>query len=422
MPSISPLTLWNAEVSRYERDLLITTASQGVFLDLVVQQKHVLGSCQLWQIFIQDDIATSLILYKVAAISIVASSELDTPFADVTTTCNASSAIPTNIVKYLKQLAVATDLSEESSVFDCGVDNNWVVGRCGGVAAPYICVNCQNPCQANTSLGYLQSSSSIIWFNSSCVDSTAAELVPIDELFRAFVIDYEDLSVASNIENMATSSPSQNSISVAVTVDEAQGALVCGAFLAPPASIGNLVLQNQLVSIDSLTTSFEIGNLQASTVYDIYCATYSALNVAMTFEKTMETKTEQKTACCREVNVEILQTSFSNAIDQSKVLKISIDSPFPASLNISLRALYYADVTSTTPLSVEYIFSPQSMIFDSLSNSFSQEAAYIANGLAGVYELDFLLGGESESEYALSYTSGSRVTVLEAGTPPLLLR
>ena len=420
-PSISFLTQWQAEVDRYERQLQIETASQAQFTNLVVRGRHVLGSCQLWNVFLEDGISTSLILYKAVSVSIVSSTELDVPFSDATTICNNSDT-PTRVVMYLNELALAEDNLEVSSAFDCGIDNRWLVGRCDNVAAPYICANCESPCTSNTSLGYLESSTSIIWFNSSCTDSAEDEIVPTNELFRSFVIDYEDLSVASDILDIVTSSPTKSSISVALEVDEVQGAVVCGAFDSPPSDIGKLVLQNQLTGIDSLFPTFVIEGLQPSTVYNVYCATYSSLDVPMAYDKILDTATEQKTACCREVKVEILKASFSNAADVPKVIRISIDSPLPTMLNVSLGAVRVHNGTSVsgTTSAASFIFSPQSVIFSSSSNSFSQEAAYIAGDLTGTFELDFSLGGTSRSEFSVSYSGGFRITVLEAGSPPPL--
>jgi hypothetical protein len=195
--------------------------------------------------------------------------------------------------------------------------------------------------------------------------------------------------------------------------------LVCGAFTSAPSNVGRLELQNQVVDIVSVNSSFIIHGLQASSSYDVYCATYSSLNIPMKYAEMLNTKTTQQTACCRLVTVEILQASFYTSTDISKVIRVSIENPFPRFLNISLSSLFYANTSSGSESSVRSIFEPNPIFFTNESNSYSREVAFISSGAeAGLYELDFVLSGESSGDFDLFYASGSSVTVLEAGTEP----
>ena len=366
-----------------------------------------------------DETSTFLILHKATSISLMAKSELHTDFASETKVCNSSN-VAGSIVEYVNSLSQAASKAEGSAEFDCGDDNIWAVGKCGNVAVPYICVNCDNPCTFSKHADYWKNNSYLLWFNSSCESNAVDDgTLHRDDIFHSIVIEFEELSVAPEIVHISTSSLSEVSILVSVELDDITGALVCGAFTVAPLNIGELQLRNQLVDVVAFNMSVTITGLQASSDYTVYCSTFSALNVPMTVAKMMETRTYARTACCRVVTVNVLQPSIYGNVDVPKVIRLSIETPLPQHLNITLRSYYHQNSSNLTNFVAKSIFAPYAVLFTPNSNSHSQDVAFISSGsFAGLYELDFQLGGKSSPDFEIVYATGSSFVVLDVGVEP----
>ena len=418
-PSISPLTLWNGEVLRFDKELTSLTGKQAVYFDLIVKQQRVMGSCRLWKNFADDEMSTYLVLHKAASISMTSVVDLNADFHSRTHYCNSSN-VAVSIVEYFNVMSQSSVTVDESTSFKCGDGNVWTIGKCHGAAAPYICVNCNAPCLFSSSMEYWKNISSIMWFNTSCQSNDLEiDVLSRESLFRTIVIDFEELSVAPDIVNVTAVSPAKDMIEVTVTLEESSGALVCGAYSSVPLNVEELQLRHQLLDITGMISTFIIGGLRASSSYYVYCATYSSLNVPMTYTKMLDTRTMVRTACCRHITVEILQPTVYGHKDMPKVVKISIGSPFPEYLNISLNTFYRINASDEGKATARSIFAPTSMYFTSQSNSYSQEVAFISSGVvAGMYDLEFQLGGESSADFDIVYPSGTVFVVLDAGMEP----
>ena len=418
-PTLSHLTLWNREVNRFDEELKSRSVKQAVYMDLIVKSERILGNCPLWTNFADDETSTNLILHKASAISLTTVADLHLDFKSCLQDCNSSN-VASSIVQYFNLLAQSTLNIDETTVFDCGLENIWRVGRCEGVSVPYICVNCNTPCALSKVRGYWENTSSILWYNSSCQSGTVeVDVSSRENLFRVLVIDYEELSSAPDLVSLSAVSPAGDIIMVSVILAESSGALVCGAFASSPLSVGEIQLQNQLIDVTGFNVTYIIEDVRASSDYQVYCATYSTLNVPMTFSKMLDTKLTVRTACCRTATIEILKQSVYNFKDVSKVIRVSINSPYPENLNISLSTLYRVNESDDNVATVHSIFAPKSVYFAPDSKSYSQDIAFISsNGAAGIYTLNFHLGGESTSDFDVAYLGGSIFMVLGNGMEP----
>ena len=415
-------------MATYEGTLSQRFAKQSMFMDLVVKSKRTLGGCGLWKTFIVDDVANSLITYSPIAITMIAKTTLESTFADVTVKCNIS-GIPAAIVNRFSELAVASALgqapvSDIISTFQCG-SSTWRVGQCANIAVPYICVDCFiDTCKAATSsLFESQLIPSSFWYQDSCANAAKVESSH-EAWFRSLVVDYDYLSVAPMIVSMATSSPLKTEIVVDLVLDNDAGSVVCAAYETAvsfvPLEVRSLLLQNQAEEISSENVSFVVTGLMPSVDYDVYCATFSQLDAAMTVEDMLSTKMAQSTSCCRLIEVEVLLSSVPNNEDSPRAVEVALQTLLPEDLTITFTTQYYADDSIVGEGVTVNPFVPGWFTFTSTSLSLTKDIAYVSSlgSAAGVYVLDFELSGPSASSYTVSYVTGNRVTVLDSEREP----
>jgi hypothetical protein len=247
-----------------------------------------------------------------------------------------------------------------------------------------------------------------------------------DAWFRSLVINFDNLAVAPDILSISTSSPKKRDIQIDLTLDEAEGTVVCAAYQSSsqyvPSEVRTLLLQNQAVEIVSENTSFTITGLIASIDYDIYCATFSTLDAVMSNEDMLGTKTTQSTACCRLIEVEILKSSVSSDEDAPNAVKVTLPSLLPDDLTLTFTTKYYVNESflSTSEGELGNPFAPNSFSFTSSSLSLTKNIAYISTlgGVPGFYFLDFELSGTSAGSYAMSYGGGDTLVVLNSENEP----
>ena len=419
IPSISPLTLWTGEVDRFVKELA-SSGAQAIYVDLIVSQRREMGNCLTWKNFVDVDTSTFLIMHRAVSVSLASATELYTDVTSQMHVCNTSN-IASNIVEYLNLLSQSAGNDDEYATFNCGTNNVWRAGKCHGVSVPYLCVNCYSPCLPSTGeMVSWQNTSSLLWYNSSCHGNSVMEFDALSQqnLFRSLIVDYEELSVAPNIVNI-TAISSQDAILLEVVLEDGTGALVCGAYTSIPLNIAELQLHNQMVDVTAINMSYLINGLSASSSYEVYCATYSSLNVPMTYSKISETKTTVRTACCRAVKIEILQPSVYRDKDVPKVIRVSIDSTYPKLLNITLGTSFLKNASDDGETNDWLIFSPNIVYFSTNSNSPSHDIAYVSSdSVAGIYELKFKLGGDSSQDFEIVYPTGTDFVVLDTGMEP----
>ena len=372
------------------------------FSDLVVNNIRGLGSCNEWKVTLDVGMSTKLITF--AARRLRLARMVDIPYDTQSIAylvCNKT-VTATNILKRLVELSASPSLTGTTS-YTCN-DIVWRVGRCESNLVPFICGDCpSSPC-----VGGQSSTHPMVMFSRPCsstqtfVESTRLNLLEIN---------YEELSVAPSIQRIH-STATKSSITVVADVSEASGSLVCAAYLTSksfvPTDTHTLMLTNNLITIGSQSPVFTLTNLIPAAAYDVYCATFSALGVAMKPSLVRATKSTVWTACCRTIRVTVAQSSFSSGEDSADAVLINFGSVVPEDLTISLTA------TDSSSISTQ-LFSPSTM---AITTTEVRKAAYTRHA-AGTYVLAVTLAGGSRQAYEVIYTPSQTVTVLSAESEPV---
>jgi hypothetical protein len=408
-PTASAATMWIAKATQYEQSVVNTAAGRrGLYSDLVVNQKRALGGCGAWKVFVKDYLATSLITLDPTSIKLVTSSDIDEELhtAKMSYACNGTTA--KNIVEKLLQTSETSSAMYQP--FVCG-KVSWSVGVCGVGLAPFLCVGCTaNPCGATTSTTLPVS---LMMFSSPCSSSTL-------EVFRAptalslFTVDlFTEKSVATKITSI-TAVPVSTSIALSVTVEKAEGSLVCAAFPYADSvaitDINQLTLQSggRIAAVTGTVMSIVVRELDPAYTYDVYCASISPLNVPLKLESIVKTRLAVSTLCCREIYVQLLTTSFTSDQDVPDAVQITLSGPVPSGLTIQL-ATYLENATAPT-----YPFLPKQI---TIGTAMTLSGIAFVRQLTGKYRLAFTATGTFASSYKFVY-SHPVLSVLQVDSPP----
>ena len=352
---------------------------------------------------VESRIPTDLISFAAKSISLSRAVDFngDSLIGQVTRLCD-SMLTATDMLKKLGHLsATGTPGSVDEFIYECN-GMVWRVGRCQASYAPFICADCAaTPC--------VGSSAPSIFYANPCTDT---ELFAEDTRMNVLQIDYEELSVAPSIQTLEWTA-TKNTIAVTANVSEASGSLVCAAYLKSksvvPSNALALTLANDVTSVVSSSPVFVLKNLLPAADYDIFCATFSSLGIAMKPALVLATKVMGRTLCCRSVTVHVQESSFSSGEDTAQALSIAIGDVLPDDLSISLGAVDSAG-------NAVQLFSPSLLTWSTIA---PQSAAYTKHE-AGKYSLLFSLSGTSAASYEILYAPSKEVTVLSAESQPPL--
>ncbi len=219
-------------MKRYQERLLILSAKQSIFMDLIVKNKRALGGCNSWEYFFKDDISTSLITFIPFSISLLSKTSLES--LDLIITCNETD-LTSRIINKLNQLIEASTKgkypsSELISTFMCN-GHTWRVGQCANIPVPYLCVDCFiDTCRAATSnIFEANLIPSTFWYQDSCLSQSKVESSH-ETWFRILVIDFEELAEAPQILSLSSFPLSKSEIQVNLVLEEADGTVVCAAY------------------------------------------------------------------------------------------------------------------------------------------------------------------------------------------------
>jgi hypothetical protein len=249
----------------------------------------------------------------------------------------------------------------------------------------------------------------------SCLEGFV--LPSLEESLRIVTIDFDYRSQAPVIQSISITHSSNSSLSLAVSMAESGGLLICSAYLTR--------LQFQLQSLDSLrfsgvtipisqkTVLVELSPLLPASTYDIYCTSVSSNSVPMSLETVVAAKLIGSTQCCSNLFVTLSRASFPSSQDQASAVTISLDSkaPLPSNLTVTLLARASASSLSSST------FSPSTTSFVDSSFVRSKAVAYIRS-LPGKYSLDVRLSGASSAQYRIVYPNGKTFTILTAAESP----
>lgn len=282
----------------------------------------------------------------------------------------------------------------------------WTVGKCTSTSNPYICVNCLNYCnnEATTPLP-------------PNVVTCANDVTKASDYMRLLIIEFNDLSVPPAIKSLSTTTSGSTNIRLSFEVDVGDGTIVCGAYLPTenaPKTVNEINFRGAIQSIKTTRGNYTISGLVPSTTYHTYCGTMSNLNVPSRQLRILETKRIQKSACCRQINVDIRVPTQLDSQDVANVVLVSLADSFLPEKDISLSLI----AKNISGQSYGNMFTPQTVQFTSTSKSRSYFLSY-RKVPVGVYMLEAALAGESAEEYSVKFVQGNAITVLSSTEEPI---
>jgi hypothetical protein len=384
-----------------------------LYYETVVQDSYLFGGCKGWNSFFstltlksiyQDPVSIDIFTYTDYSLS-------------SSTNTNATCATESSATSILSNMISSYQQPTSSSVsaFSCtdgtnSKTNKWNVGSCS--LFPVLSVG------SSTGSAVSQLTLSACNTNCSGFANTASlskrSILNSAGVMRLVVATFRDIKPAPTVESITAVTIASLAVTVNVTLDS-DGLVYCAAFLPSagvPASVAAISSQNHLRWSYSNISSILLNGLKPSTAYNVYCATVSADNVQSSLSAVQSTYLAITTACCRTVTATLNTAS------------VRLGASLIGAISVSLSA--NPDVTLTlTPKvagsSLSGLFYPTNHTFTStslLSTTFSVVQS-TANRLSlGNYKIDFVLSGSSSSQYSVSYSKGSNISVISAAAEP----
>jgi hypothetical protein len=415
IPTYSLKELWTLKTKKVLKLAHFANISSNsvLYYETVVQNSYLFGGCKGWNSFFstltlksiyQDPVSIDIFTYTDYSLS-------------SSTNANATCATESSATSILSNMISSYQQPTSSSVsaFSCtdgtnSKTNKWNVGSCS--LFPVLSVG------SSTGSAVSQLTLSACNTNCSGFANTASlskrSILNSAGVMRLVVATFRDIKPAPTVESITAVTIASLAVTVNVTLDS-DGLVYCAAFLPSagvPASVAAISSQNHLRWSYSNISSILLNGLKPSTAYNVYCATVSADNVQSSLSAVQSTYLAITTACCRTVTATLNTAS------------VRLGASLIGAISVSLSA--NPDVTLTlTPKvagsSLSGLFYPTNHTFTStslLSTTFSVVQS-TANRLSlGNYKIDFVLSGSSSSQYSVSYSKGSNISVISAAAEP----
>jgi hypothetical protein len=296
----------------------------------------------------------------------------------------------------------------------------WRSEKCSAVAGGVnTCVHCTNAC--STTIGGNNECSSAPYFLSLCgvlCPATAGDGGHISVLRIDVINKSPPPSIISS-----TATPSRTSVALSLKVSS-PGFVYCAAFKASSTitTLNAIKRQNIMTSIVWRQSETAYGAivtipfLSPASSYDIYCATQSLDGDEMTLPAVIISKKTVQTLCCKQVSVGVILPAVQSNTQLKPVVQIKLESSPLIDLIVFLSCRY-RKANSTSFKSEKYPFVSTSIELIATSSTLSYNID-MTTAEAGDYELAFALSGQSASEYSISYSLGTVITVIASGAEP----
>ena len=398
------MTVWISSVQEFTSRTLARTngAHNMVYSSLVVGGVLGLGECKEWLIFIADELATALISYSPVRLSISSTSDVADDILTGALTCNASGIASDLIGHLVTTFASPVTVTANTSIMCNG--HIWTVGRCVGSSGPFICVDCRNYC--SESLKGTPPDHAV-----SCVRESRGST----NAMRMIIIELDDISVPPVIQTLVTNTTGPTTLGLHFTLDRAEGSIVCGAFHPHenvPETMSDLLLRGPVQLIEDVNGTYALTGLTPSTLYHVYCGTFSSLGAPSKARDIQNTKQVAKSACCRYVSVDLLISAYSSSQDVAKAVRVSLHGSLPSD-DLAVN-VYVANSSNSI---FREIFTPSVVRFSSASISMVTSLAYRQTQPGG-YTVIAELSGGAASDYEVAFGTSRTVTVLSSTQEP----
>ena len=378
-------------------DVINNIAARSTYSGNLIGDTVVTGGCQQWKSFLQSDLVTNSLLYKIQALTI---SQSRLSF-DGSITTNSSFRCQSfknasTILSHLNGNA-QTDLS-----LFCG-GFIWKVKYCANDGLPSLCVSCNDPCSSTPSS------------NLSVLNPCSGFGVPHKtSLISILSGAFSEQQKAPDITSI-TIGASRMSLSVKITAGGA-GTVNCAVFLTSavvqPSSQSIILLQNYGSSLQQNTSVINIPNLLAATSYDVYCMTTAVSGSKLSLSNILATKVSLTTLCCKSMYVTLNSLTSYEMKNVLNMISITADSPPSQSVSATLYAVNLIDGSRQTT------FFPSIVTMDVTFSKTQQQLVSLIGLQSGSYNLSIVLSGDSKNEYSYSFPKGSTFNVLAAGSEP----
>ena len=369
-------------------------------------------ACSSWTSWISTTIVAASYQYKPASITWWRGNDVLSSSSVSKLTCASSGDVKTIITKVTNAY-----LSSEKSTIDtisCG-GSNWLIASCPSeidstTYVPYLCIDCDNPCDEVSTESFRISSCST-W-------STTPSTYGVNVLSIA----YKELTVAPKIITF-DSSPLETSIIVDITLD-VDGIVYVGLYGSTddvPTSVDQVILQNQLSNTNGNSTQITLNNLQPATDYKIYIVAKSTLGASSTLSDMIATEMKVSTSCCRKIIVSIATQTISEGIDITGFITFSLPPSNEYLISLSSQVIS----NSTSEVSTPFVPSAITVPISSSTSSLTYKSS-LSKLTAGNYLLSVILPSDASTDYQVVYnlggslitsTKGVSLTVLSQESP-----
>ena len=287
---------------------------------------------------------------------------------------------------------------------------NWTFSKCGS----YLSSIASNSVGSNHTI-------TMSLCQTECGQTVSADGITL------LVVDFVQKKPAPSIQSL-TFHTSKSEI-VTEVVMSAPGYVYCSVFPLSyvPVSVDLVVMGGNVASSleENVTLVITIPNLQASSSFSLYCATYSIQGVKMSYDAMIKTKKTVSTSCCKHVIAQLLLNSFTNGTSEQNALRLSLDAPLSTDVTIFLDLESFPSSSLNPDKTIaKASFFPEKVLFKA-GFMRSVVVAFRAH-TAGNYQLNFTLEGNSAvPEVDVLYLGGqSKLSVVQANeklSPPQFL-
>ena len=379
-------------------DITSNIAARATYSDNLIGDTLVSGGCRQWRSFLQSDLVTNSLLYRVQALTVYQFrlSFDGSVLSNSTFQCRSFKNVSA-IVSHLNGNAL-TDLNIYCDGF------NWKVKYCAAAGLPSVCVSCNDPCASS------KPSTGLVVINPCSGNIVTRKSSLISILSGAF----SELKKAPDITTMTTTA-SRTSLSVKIIAAGA-GTVNCAVFLSSaivePSSQSIILLQNYGSSLQRNLSTITIPNLLAATSYDVYCMTTAVSGSKLSLSKILATKVTLKTLCCKSMYVSLNSLTSYEMKNVLNMITITADSPPSLSVSASVSAVNLIDGSKQST------FFPSIVSMDTTFSKSQQLFVSLIGLQSGSYNVSVVLSGDSRSEYSFFFPKGSAFNVLATGSEP----
>ena len=268
-----------------------------------------------------------------------------------------------------------------------------------------------------------------------CSTSTCAQRAGYSTS-RVFAARYEEPSPAPNILDANSSILADSTLNINVSLDN-PGTVYCSSYRAnqvseKPSDIQSIVLDGNLAvsEYDAWPGSYvakisiDDDNMIPITAYNFTCFTISEEGTYMTYAEAISQSSahipQLTTSCCKTVKVKTDIATFNEGSDQTNAATITVDFLPSSDVTLMFSLVKLHENGSTHSVFNDAVLPPSL----SLSSTSTTSELYLAvafkgsSMLGGSYRFDVAVGGTSDEEYVLDYTTSNSVSVISLNEEP----